>query len=273
MPALGDEFRSAREARGLTLSDVGEKIHIRSVYLNAIETEDWKAIGAPVYVRGFLRTYARFLGLDGEAAIAHFNEVVPPDRPTATAVADDDGEGGPSVWAVVAIIAAVVLVAFVGYEWWSYAQGSASSAAVAAASDASAAPEASSVASPTPTPSPAPSITPTPAPTAAGSSPLAVASSEASARSQLPVVLGSGAPTSKAHQLAIRLTDRSWLRVTVDGTTVIEGIYPAGTQRTFSGNAADVRAGNGGGVTISVNGQPALLLGKPGDVVEQRYSL
>ena len=45
MPALGEEFRSAREARGLTLSDVAEQIHIRSVYLHAIETEEWPAIG------------------------------------------------------------------------------------------------------------------------------------------------------------------------------------------------------------------------------------
>ncbi len=273
MPALGDEFRSAREARGLTLSDVGEKIHIRSVYLNAIETEDWKAIGAPVYVRGFIRTYARFLGLDSEAAIAHYNEVVPPERPTATAVADDEREGGPSVWAVVAIVAAVVLVAFVGYEWWSYAQGSGGSGAVASATpDSSAIAEASSAASPSPTPSASPTQAPTPA--GPGASPVATPpSGGASARPQEPLTAVSGGPTSKPHQLAIRLTDRSWLRVTVDGTTVIEGIYPAGTQRTFSGNAADVRAGNGGGVTISVNGQPALLLGKPGDVVEQRYSL
>ena len=62
MPALGDRFRAAREARGLTLSDVAEQIRIRSVYLAAIEEENWSAIGAPVYIRGFLRTYARFLG-------------------------------------------------------------------------------------------------------------------------------------------------------------------------------------------------------------------
>src|ERR1700678_2042466 len=60
--ALGEEFRSAREARSLSLSDVAERLHIRSVYLAAIEDEDWHVIGAPVYVRGFMRTYARFLG-------------------------------------------------------------------------------------------------------------------------------------------------------------------------------------------------------------------
>ena len=44
---LGERFRAAREARGLSLSDVAEQIRIRSVYLAAIEDENWNAIGAP----------------------------------------------------------------------------------------------------------------------------------------------------------------------------------------------------------------------------------
>src|SRR5579864_7740385 len=70
---LGERFRAAREERSLTLSEVGEQLRIRSVYLAAIEEENWKAIGAPVYTRGFLRTYARFLGLDPEEAVGEFN--------------------------------------------------------------------------------------------------------------------------------------------------------------------------------------------------------
>ena len=73
MPALGERFRAAREARGLTVSDVAEHIRIRSVYLSAIEDENWAAIGAPVYTRGFLRTYARYLGLDPEEMVADYN--------------------------------------------------------------------------------------------------------------------------------------------------------------------------------------------------------
>ncbi|HEY2554112.1 MAG TPA: helix-turn-helix domain-containing protein, partial [Candidatus Cybelea sp.] len=67
---LGERFRAAREARGLLISDAAERVRIRSVYLAAIEEENWKTIGAPVYIRGFLRTYARFLGLDPEEAVA-----------------------------------------------------------------------------------------------------------------------------------------------------------------------------------------------------------
>jgi cytoskeleton protein RodZ len=242
MPALGDEFRSAREARGITLSEVAEQIHIRSVYLNAIENEDWKAIGAAVYVRGFIRTYARFLGLDPEDAVAHFNLTAPPERSTAitTVSLDDDERAGPSLWAILGALVALALVGFVAYEYWQYVQG--------------------------PSPKPAVSITspvPQPTPTVAGSVPPAGASA-----------IPSGSPGPAAHhQLAIRLTQRSWLRVAIDGTTLLEGIYPAGTSRTFSGNVADVRAGNAGGVTISLNGRPPSPMGKEGDVVEQRYTL
>ena len=248
MAALGEEFRSAREARGLTLSDVAEQIHIRSVYLNAIENEEWSAIGAPVYVRGFIRTYARFLGLDAEDAVARFNQAAPAERATVSTVGtitDDRERSGPSVWAILGTLVAVVLVVFVAYEYWQYAHGSGSKGPIAAAS-AAPQPQGASTGSQTP---------------AAGASAIPSAAPSASP-----------APLAR-HQLAIRLTQRSWLRVTVDGATKLEGIFPAGTARTFSGNVADIRAGNAGGVTLAVNGRPPAPMGKEGDVVEQRYTL
>ena len=133
MSALGEEFKSAREARGLSLSDVAERLHIRSVYLAAIEDEDWHVIGAPVYVRGFMRTYARFLGLDPEAAVARFSAVVPPGTPAASSpsrpaaaapVERTPGEtASPSLAAILAIALAVVAVIFVAYEFYQYRAG------------------------------------------------------------------------------------------------------------------------------------------------------
>ncbi|HTJ27899.1 MAG TPA: RodZ domain-containing protein [Candidatus Limnocylindria bacterium] len=241
MPALGEEFRSAREARGLTLSDVAEQIHIRSVYLNAIENEEWPSIGAPVYVRGFIRTYARFLGLDAETAVSRFNDTVPVERPgthAPTPTVIERERSGPSVWAVVGGIVALLLVAFVGYEWWQFTQGSQERPVAAA---------------PQGQPTAGPAAAQSPVPTAAPAKPTAT-----------PLV---------RHRLAIELTQRSWLRVNVDGKTQLEGIFPAGTSKTFSGEIADLRVGNAGGVRVSVNGAPPKTLGKDGDVVEQRYPL
>ena len=239
MPALGEEFRSAREARGLTLSDVAEQIHIRSVYLNAIENEEWSAIGAPVYVRGFLRTYARFLGLDGEAAVQEFNEIVPAERPAATAAAPaaiERERTGPSLWVILGGLVAVVLVGFVAYEYWQYQSGGSHPTVAVASPAAQPTPEASG----SPLPTAPPTATPTPLP---------------------------------RHQLELRLSQTSWLRVAVDGHTVLEGLYPPGTVKKLTGNVAYVRVGNAGGVAISVDGSSPKVLDKDGDVVEERYTL
>src|SRR5579863_9681909 len=118
-PQLGERFRAAREARGASLSDVADQIRIRSVYLSAIEDEHWGEIGAPVYIRGFLRTYARYLKLDPEEAVAAFNATLPEppapktDEPPARRPAS--GRGSLLlIW--IAGTVAVLLVAFVVYN-------------------------------------------------------------------------------------------------------------------------------------------------------------
>jgi hypothetical protein len=73
--------------------------------------------------------------------------------------------------------------------------------------------------------------------------------------------------------IAVRFTARSWLRLTVDGSVKLNGIYPAGTYRLFTGKRADVRAGNAAGVDVTVNGKHLGAMGAPGDVVERSYNL
>ncbi|HUA08648.1 MAG TPA: helix-turn-helix domain-containing protein [Candidatus Acidoferrales bacterium] len=266
MPALGERFRAAREARGLTLSDVAEHIRIRSVYLAAIEDENWSAIGAPVYIRGFLRTYARFLGLDPEEVVAEFNSQAsapPPPVPTApgappktTYLADEEAPArglSPMIW--IASLVAVVLIAVVVYnEATLRARQSVSvlpsNTPTATASLAPAALAAAVTASP----SDGPSASPTPALTASvGPS-------------------GSPAPAGPSN-LEVQVTATSWLRVTVDGNVSMEGTFPAGTVRQFHGKIARLRIGNAGGVEIIVDGKNLGTLGKTGDVVERSFTL
>jgi cytoskeleton protein RodZ len=249
MPALGEEFRGAREARGLTLSDVAERLHIRSVYLAAIEEEDWATIGAPVYVRGFLRTYARYLGIDPESAVARFAATASEAatvRPAAVVHEERPGaeRRGLSPAAIVAIAIAVIAIGFVGYEFYLYQAGSGRSVPVANASAA-----------------------PATAPAAAEATPAAAASPEAVVRA---APLPSAPPL---RQLAVRVTDTSWLRVVIDGKLALQGTFPPGTSKTFTGNTADVRVGNAGGVQIAVDGRAVGTLGGSGDVAERRFRL
>lgn len=64
MASLGEILRRARVARGVTLERVEEVTRISRRYLEALEREEFSLLPAPVYARGFLRTYASFLGLD-----------------------------------------------------------------------------------------------------------------------------------------------------------------------------------------------------------------
>jgi cytoskeleton protein RodZ len=240
MAGLGERFRAAREARGLSLSEVSEQIRIRSVYLAAIEEERWSAIGAPVYVRGFLRTYARFLSLDPETVVGEFNaETQPPPSETASVAEAEAPEplrpGAPRtgpvlVWA--AAIVAVLLVAFVVYNELTLRRGQPAAVALATASPSPVPPAASPLAGPT-----------------------------------------AGAISAGANTLALVFSQPTWLRVTVDGSVSMEGTFPAGTTKTFHGRKALVRLGNAGGVEIYVDGKSVGRLGKSGDVAERAFTL
>jgi cytoskeleton protein RodZ len=58
----GARLRGAREKKGLTVLDAAEKLHVDARTLEALEAEDFAALGADVYVRGHLRRYAEFIG-------------------------------------------------------------------------------------------------------------------------------------------------------------------------------------------------------------------
>jgi cytoskeletal protein RodZ len=245
LPALGERFRAAREARGLSLSDVSEHVRIRAVYLAAIEEENWKAIGAAVYVRGFLRTYARFLGLDPEEVVVAFNREVepagtaPPAAPLPSRVERSSKPGSLLLW--IAGIVAVLLVAFVAYNALTMHRPA-------------------PVAVETALPSPLPSETAAGTSAAPGTTPMAAPAATPS-------------PPGGAQSLALVLSAPSWLRVVVDGNVSIEGTFPSGTTKTFHGKNALVRVGNAGGVEIFVDGKDVGKLGKPGDVAERSFTL
>ena len=71
---IGSSLRQARQHRGLALADVERETRVRAKYLGALEDERFDVLPGQAYVRGFLRTYAEFLGLDGNLYVAEYNE-------------------------------------------------------------------------------------------------------------------------------------------------------------------------------------------------------
>jgi cytoskeletal protein RodZ len=249
MPGLGESFRAAREARNLSLSDVAEQIHIRAIYLQAIEEEEWSAIAAPVYVRGFIRTYARFLGLDPQGSIDRFNAVAGEPSAVPPPISVSPVRRGPSAWLWVGGIAAAVLVGLVAFNYLQLQRGASG--------------EATALASPVPLSAASPAPAASAAPLAAGGA-IGTASAGAS-------------PDTGGHlknaALVVRLREASWLRIDIDGRNKDEGVFDKGTVLEFNGKAAKVRAGNAGGVDVTLNGKDQGVLGKSGTVVERSYDL
>ena len=70
---IGESLRDARTRRGFTPAEVHKAIRIRERYLTALEEERWDMLPGDAYTKGFLRTYAEFLGLNGQLYIDEYN--------------------------------------------------------------------------------------------------------------------------------------------------------------------------------------------------------
>lgn len=69
MPTVAEQLRAAREARNLSINEVAEITKIRTDHIRALEEGNFDVFVAPVYIRGFTRTYATLLKLDVPALI------------------------------------------------------------------------------------------------------------------------------------------------------------------------------------------------------------
>jgi transcriptional regulator with XRE-family HTH domain len=117
---IGASLREAREARGLSLDDVRSALRFRERYLTALEEERWELLPGEAYTKGFLRTYAEFLGLNGTLYIDEYNERIATQADAAivpeSLVAAAERRGSLVTRAVVTLFLASLAI-FVGTSW------------------------------------------------------------------------------------------------------------------------------------------------------------
>ena len=70
---IGNSLREARVRQGLDYPEIELATKVRAKYLHALEDEQFELLPAQPYVKGFLRTYAEFLGLDGQLYVDEYN--------------------------------------------------------------------------------------------------------------------------------------------------------------------------------------------------------
>jgi cytoskeleton protein RodZ len=73
---IGEVLKRTRTRRKVDIRTVEQRTKIRIKYLRALENEEWDVLPGPAYAKGFLRTYAQFLGLDGDALVDEYRRTV-----------------------------------------------------------------------------------------------------------------------------------------------------------------------------------------------------
>ena len=74
MPSVGQQLKNSRESQGKSLEDVGGELKIRADHVAALEEGHFSKFDAPIFIRGFVRSYCRFLKLDHNALIVQLNQ-------------------------------------------------------------------------------------------------------------------------------------------------------------------------------------------------------
>ena len=221
----GARLRGAREKAGLSLAQAAESLHLDPRTLEALEAEDFAALGADVYVRGHLRRYAELIGESPAQLQELYARSAPALQPDLTRIPHrEPGLGAAPL--VVRSLLGLAGVALLALLWWLLTTPGEKPQPLAAAA--------------------------LPAPGAAAT--------QASAGAAGGPAPGAG-PTT---QLALRFSGLTWVEVSdASGRRLLQGLYAAGSApRTLSG-APPLRVilGNAAAVGLRVNDQPVTLAG------------
>jgi cytoskeletal protein RodZ len=286
--ALGNELREARQGRDLTLEQAEKQTRIRARYLEALEQGNYSALPSAVQTRGFLRNYARFLSLDPDLAVARYEAALQsgrrrgrraePPRYTPTAASRPMQTAQPGVttppatfapatteprerrqrrsWFGTLIIGVVALM-LLGGALFVGTQGLQSFLS----------PDGSSGAILSPLPHDA-------SPTLPPMTPTAIATATPVRPTPLPIpTLPETKPAVAAGvTVQLQITERTWLRVIVDGQVSYMGSATPDTILQYQGNSVQVRVANAVGVHAVVNNQDLGVLGARGQIVDQTFT-
>ena len=118
----GDRLRSARERRGLSVRDAAASLRLDPAVITALEADDYAALPAPIFVKGYLNAYTRLLGLPADECIAEYtaasNGAAPPPLVIRRGTGDDIDGWNVDRQGIVSLLdsGALALVSPLGYS-------------------------------------------------------------------------------------------------------------------------------------------------------------
>ena len=272
---LGNTLREERERQNLSVEDIEQGTSIRALYIEAIENGEYDKLPGEVYTRGFIKNYAKFLGLDGDEFSKQFTAEVhgaPSPSPVSENPVENSAEIPAETFVVETkpvkpvkpakpakpekksskvvgeihgetggsssklIVAAVVIIAALAGGAWSFLSSDGGDVAT---------------------------------------KPPVQTQQQPKPENPTPVANANPAPPAPIDGVKVeaKFNDRCWTLATVDGTVVLEGVVEAGENLSWEGKQnINLRFGNAGAVELTHNGQNLGIQGGVGDVVDKTFT-
>ena len=281
---IGRILEQKRKEKGLSLDEVEQATKIRKRYLDGLEREDYAVLPDGVYAQGFLKTYANYLGLDGEALSRQLKSRRKPRRERGinynaepengfeepliapTGLQGTEKRRFPTSAVVTLLVAVLVLAVVIGALYF-VGRG------VEASRSGEDNPPPAQPAENPPKQDPEKVASKEEASEAGAQNNEAAGSKEDAGNAGAEDAQQSAPPDTL--RVSIRVSDRpSWLLIRTDGTPVYEQVAEPGFSRTFEADRRlYIKGGDAGAVTVEINGQDAGTLGQPYNIGEKNFTL
>ncbi|MBX3063706.1 MAG: DUF4115 domain-containing protein [Anaerolineae bacterium] len=308
---LGNELREARQRLNLTLLQAEKQTRIRVKYLEALENGNYGALPSAVHARGFLRSYARFLNLDGDLSVARFDEFMQggrrrgrkrsnpptlidesprirnrprtaqenltssttdsPDMRTLIRTASEEGDRSGKVAGRIALVAGIVALLVIVGVFSFSLFGGSLGTLIPGLVAAQNTPN-GGILTPLPQVSNTPAdVTPTETLLPTEDLPTPLPNPNAEA-TVLPTLPPPPPGVGDNVLVELQIEARSWVQILTDGQPTFVGAPAPGTVLRTQGREVKVRVSNAIGVRLLINGVDQGLLGARGEIVDRTYT-
>ena len=250
LASFGEDLRREREIRGISLKEIADATKISKRFLEALERNDHKTLPAPVFTRGFVREYSRYVGLNVEEMVNRYNFAAANDDriekppqvekyakqlPRDISPKPSPKRGIPPAYAKVdrnAIAVVLIAVALSAVAWWAIQNKRRA--------------DATEIAAAVPVAAPKPATIPPPA--------------------------AEAAKDDSILRMTVDVVDNSWVILEADGETAFNNEMLQGERKEFEAKEQFRfrTIGNAAGLNLTLNGVPLPSLGGDGEVVKNR---
>ena len=277
MASTGSYLRELRERHGVSLEELAHTTRIGPRFLRALEEDDFGALPAGPFAKGFIRSYCQALSESAEEPLALYAAAAPASAPRREVAAPPRKKRSLAP-VLISLALLVILGAALAAVTLALRSGRGDGSALRAITPVGGGGDSRGTERPTPRVPPA-AVPPGPTASAPATSPSTASTAPPPASAvetpvrlavpsgpdrRLPSTTATGAP----YRLVARAADPTWIRVRMEGGRTIEETIPAGEVREWiSNHPFELRIGNAGGVSLELNGQVLPPLGARGAVI------